>query len=222
MKPRISSYDEAATGGPENRCKWRVVTLFGLDGAGKTTLAEMTVARLSSLGIDAVYARPKFGERPHKRVTTHLQPDKPSIKNRSSSFPSRMIDAVILPCLLLEHYMANAIEIAEPVGEGKCVVAERSWPDTLVDLVVDFRIPYNVARTLVRPSKSKRNECLVFLDVPRGVAMNRKPGPYDVEYLSRRESAYRTIVRDLRVHSINTSQNPQTALNEIIELLEAE
>jgi thymidylate kinase len=221
MHTSVPEHSNNALDDSKIRLVSNVLMLFGLDGSGKTTLATTMISHLNSSRQVAVYARPKFGERPRKATAREVPHSHSGGKSKLGSL-TRALEASLLPYLLLEHFVASYIEIGKPLREGKCVIAERSWPDTIVDLVVDFGIPYNLAKRLVRPAMFGRNECLIFLDVPCEVALARKPGPYDIQYLSRRESAYRTVARDFRARSISTNQGIWMTSNELLNLVQTE
>lgn len=191
-----------------------VVCLFGIDGSGKTTVAKRLVESLKREGMDAVYAHPKLGMRtwiPESiDDTTPIGEARPEGRARTSGLK------LLAYLLLAENWLTIQLRVRWQIARGRVVVVERYWPDSLVDLVVDFGFPFGNARKMATLLQVATPSKYFMLDAPIQAALVRKPGPYSSDYLARRDETYRRLAKAIGATRIDTQGNLERTMHVVL------
>ena len=194
-----------------------VLCLFGLDGSGKTTVAKRLVECLRKEEIDAVYAHPKLGMRTWTSESIDNAMPIGEIRTRNESKRTRTNGSRMLAyALLAENWLTVQMRVRSQLVKGKVVVVERYWPDSLVDLVVDFSFPFESAKKMAALLQVKAPSKYFMLDVPIQVALSRKSGPYSSDYLARRDEIYRRLANAIGAARIDTQENLELTMNHVL------
>lgn len=202
----------------------RVVCLFGLDGAGKTTHSYKTLATLKARGLEVAYARPKLGMLPWNNGA-----DSPPISEgkRASRVPNtcfssilrRVRLAVVLEAAIAVYLFNVAKDIWVPVLKNKLVVAERYWPDTLADFSVDFGIDQPLSEALSRFCSAPPSAIYIYLQIDPAKALERKEGPYSLQYLQKRHSVYERFSSKIDAVRVVSEGDPTQTHDDIMKAL---
>ena len=200
-----------------------MICLFGIDGSGKTTISMRIVNALASAGIKATYARPKFG----MNLLVKGSIDPPPYRSRGVSstskekagFMNRAKSSILLIYFITKNLLAIGKEVCIPRLRRRWIVIERYWPDTMTDLVVDFGIPYKLARALSMCISMPPRAKYFFLKIEPNSAIQRKPGPYSIEYLEKRTSIYERVAVEIKATEVNTGDDPDESFRRLADSL---
>ena len=194
-----------------------LICLFGLDGSGKTTIAKRIVESLRSEGFNVVYAHPKLGMRIWVSESVDDAVPIGEIRVRRTSEGLWRIGVILLACVLLvENWLTIQMRVKLQISRGKVVVVERYWPDSLVDLAVDFGMTFEKARRMTKPLDVRAPSEYFHLDTPTQIALARKPGPYTFEYLNRRDEAYRKLAKAIGATVVDAQETPEQIVNHVL------
>ena len=194
-----------------------VLCLFGLDGSGKTTISKRLVESLKREGFEAVYAHPKLGMRPWTSECVDAAAPIGEINGRwERGRLGRSGIRLLAYVLLAENWLTIQMKVRRQIAKGKVVVVERYWPDSFVDLVVDFGLSFEKAQKMVGLLQVSAPSEYFLLDVPVDVALTRKPGPYTSEYLSRRNALYQRLTKAIGATRIDTQEALEPTVNKML------
>lgn len=176
----------------------------------------------------AAYAWVKFGVtvinsiRHENRPTNKLSGDKGS-SCLAIPFRNRIPSVAYLYYLLFEHWIRILLRVRIPLFLGTCVVCDRYYYDTIVDIVLTFGYPYEKARALVkRFIRAPIPDVSIFLDVPAELALARKEYEYGFEHLKRREEIYSKISKDFPMITMDAKLEPPELESQIKTILQSQ
>ncbi len=154
-----------------------LVSLSGIDGSGKTTLAKVLVDSLQRQGIDAVYSRPKYKICKQSEHFYHQIYGRPTAFNRSpdstiyfhgllmdwlthySDFISKHPNSVIVLDRYVYDVLAQGVHIGADVGFFDWFLQQ--MPQSQVDFYLDVDVKKCSQRVLARDNNNIR-ECESF------------------------------------------------------------
>jgi thymidylate kinase len=184
--------------------KSTLICFTGIDGSGKTTLARALVAGLETKGFGTryVYGRlqpiilwPVFlvgrvlllhRKDMYRDYVGYSQAKKGLLENR-------VLSAVYECLVLFDYFFQVTMKIRLPLAIGRDIVCDRYVYDTVItDLAVDLNYPqWRIDKALRRYLWLFPKPDLVFLiDVPEGIANQRKDDVPSVKYLEERRKLY--------------------------------
>ena len=182
-----------------------LITLSGLDGAGKSTLAEWLRSEIERerRGVTVLHLNDHVGIYAYLRaIRDRLRGWRPDGPPRMAPHPTglgRLRDAVVwsgavrqllYPVDLLIFLCYRAV--VEKL-RGRVLIMDRYFYDTLVDVVAGRA--RGVPRWLARLTPSP--DLPVFLEISPEEAFARK-GEYTVQYLRDRDAGYRRVFQNVR------------------------
>lgn len=215
-----------------------LICFTGIDGSGKTTVAEKVTKYLKEkdLPVVYVYGRLKlFLTKPLMLIGNKLflrnyniteNYDEYSGKKKKLFSTHKVLLKVYLYVLLLDYLLQILIKIKIPLLLGKVVICDRYIYDTVVtDIAVDMN--YSEKQVL-----SLLDKCFLLLPKPRvtflvdvneDVAYSRKNDVPDERYLKDRRSFYLEVARYYNNMTIIGGNNkPEEVFEECIRRLENE
>ncbi len=216
-----------------------LVTLSGLDGAGKTTAAEDLRARLEARGRPAEVAWARLGaERevldsialPVKRVVrrrgTVSDPEAVGplatgkVRDpRESSGRRPAVSWVWIAIVALANARSYRRAAAERRRRGVTLVCDRWATDALVDLELRYG-RHRLARAILR-RLPPRPDLQVLLELDAATAAARKPGDQAERVLREAEGLYETEAAAAGAHRIDARLAPEAIASALLDLVEA-
>lgn len=188
--------------------KFALIAFCGVDGSGKTTLAEALSADLEKEGRPVGlkhghgYSASKdtfgFGEKGVNRY--------------------RLLFRLLLPFAYLDNLFTFYFKY-RPLLKEKTLICDRYFYDKLARLIFYEICPLALAKVYLQ--LLPRPDHVFFLDIEASDARNRKEG-YTEEALESFRRAYLFIASCLNAPVINTSFSAQDCLRKIKEALEKE
>jgi len=192
------------------------ICFIGIDGSGKTTLAQRLVARLDAEKIPVKYVWGSTDMHLSKLLVaiakaTFLRGSSASEnymeykKSVNRIFRNPFIAQCYKSLLLFEQFYQSIYKVRIPLLFGKTVVCDRYIYDTALGLSVDLdqskeRLVNEVRRLLKMFPKPD----LVFLiDIAEETAFARKNDVYSIDYLKLRRQRYLAMSREFKMECLN-------------------
>jgi len=186
----------------------RLICFTGIDGSGKTTLAQYLSGEIQRNGGSAssIYGRYQpFILRPVMYLGKLLFFRKQDMYKDYSGYASSKRDAATSHAMLSRAYQALLFaeyhlqliwRVSIPLAlVNRTIVSDRYIIDTIVtDLAVDFSYsPEEIhSRIMHLESRFPRPDITILIDVPEEIAMQRKDDTPAVDYLRERRRLYLT------------------------------
>ena len=202
-----------------------LITLSGIDGAGKSTVAKkLQEFFLTQKGRNSRHIWCKFGETPLTSLGLSRRiSDKPYSVEKSSSIPSEkrttLIRSIYLSILLFFHFIKIYFSVFLPLKKGEIVICDRYIFDTLTDLRQQNFLSYPQSKQLFLKSWIPTPDFSFLLNLPESCAFNRKDDISSVAFLSQRRQIYMEIAKDYKLQIIDASQSPQAVFNSVLETI---
>lgn len=181
------------------------ICFIGVDGAGKTTLAKLTVKTMKEKNMDFKYVYSRF-------IPIFLKPllifgkvfflrKKDYRKNykeyswykKQISKKHPYISKIYQKLLSLEYAIQIILKIKVPLSQGENIICDRYIYDTLAtDLSIDFNYSENKIKERLENAFTifPRPDVTFLIDVPEEVALSRKNDIPSIEYLKERRKLY--------------------------------
>jgi thymidylate kinase len=198
-----------------------LICFIGLDGSGKTTMANITLETLQRRGIRCKTVWAKFGLTTLSNILGILKinrsitscPANPYLPQLQSSLGMRLY----VQYLLFEHWMRLLVNIRIPMMLGKTVICDRYYFDTIVDLVVTFGHTYEDAIRVVRSMPGLAKPDIVFyIRISPEKAIERKKDIYDITYLEKRYGVYSLLAQDMDLIVLDGNRSIENLGSEIV------
>lgn len=198
-----------------------LICFIGLDGSGKTTMANITLEMLQNQGIRCKTVWAKFGLTTLSKILGVFKIDR-SAKSCPANpylpqFQSSVGMRLYVQYLLLEHWMRLLVNVRIPMVLGKTVICDRYYLDTVVDLVVTFGYTYEDATRMVRfmPGLEKP-DTVFYIKISPEKAIARKQDIYDITYLENRYKVYSLLAQDLNLIVLDGNRPIEDLKSEIL------
>ncbi|MFZ8857740.1 MAG: hypothetical protein ACO2O1_05805 [Candidatus Caldarchaeales archaeon] len=207
-----------------------LIIIFGPDGAGKTTLSKLLIARLRERGYDAVYLK----MRAHHlfmylilRLLQHIGVVPRSHSPRVLDFALRRIfgKSAIYPLLeTVNVLMWYIIRVGLPLALNKAIVSDRFSPDTIVSLSIINTKPSKIIIKLLL-SLCKNSYGIYVYATPDLMLNRKKDEELSMLYLKYQLLLYKNTIKIVsrymkNIIIINTSiLTPQKAAETVITKL---
>ena len=224
--PLSSSNDRIAV------CRPRLICVAGIDGSGKTTLAEGLVTRLQDVypNVQHVHSfhspillapfkiaarflfmrgTDEFGNYSHYR-------DRKMSTSHSHRFLSKLYGSI----WFLDYCLQAIIKVALPNVVGKTIVADRYIYDAALNICLSIDLPVHIAHRLIDLFfKFNPGPDVVFLiDLPEEVAFARKDDIQSVDYLRERRNQYLVMAERYGFHILDGLAKPKDLISEVLTL----
>ena len=188
------------------------ICFVGIDGSGKTLQAERLVSALRDRGILCDYTWCRYSPRlldPLNKLAKKLIRRKKGGSEYTAFTSSKkgilrkpIIGPVWLSLSLLDYLMQVRSCFRGLLGGVKVLICDRFIYDMLADLAINFdRRGEGIIKLARHPLVRlfPKPDAVFFLDVPPGVAWDRKKDPnvMDEQYLVDRAEAYATLSKGL-------------------------
>lgn len=194
--------------------KGRAIILFGLDGSGKSTQAQMMIEHASKSGLPASYvwlrvpwkaSLPLMALNRIACVSRKFVSADGKVYTRTELWRSPFLSRLWKSWLLFTLRAYSNLKIRKPIRQGKLVVVDRYVFDALVDYVIDNNDDSLVDKLWhefagIIPEQSTA----FYLDISAEAAMLRKPGE-DAALLERRRKLYLGMAKKYGAHIIDAT-----------------
>jgi thymidylate kinase len=216
-----------------------LVVFLGVDGAGKSTVAERTADKLREDGSTRVvvyWARwqPKlirwlrrvisFVVRAPAYVGGNDEPVQVSRLKAGVFSRWRWIGRVYMSLALADYWLQHARRLRRLLREADFLLLDRYWYDLIVDAVGnDPDAPQHLGDLLRRSWRRwfPRPDLIILLDVDPAVASTRKGGENPAGFLAARRKSYNEVGRLLGARVIDANRSLDTVTPEITAHLTA-
>jgi len=216
--------------------KGKLICFIGLDGAGKSTLSNSLQSYFLSKGMKTKIIWVKLGvpiinipKIVYKLVLifskSRSRNDKSSDKSDISPFKipkNPIIRKLYLIYILLDHWFQILTKVRMPLIFGYYVICDRYIADSIVDLVVNFGIKYEDAKSTIKKFIGiPKPDYAFYIKVPPEVAFMRKNEGYLLEYLTSKENIYSKIADDneFNIITLDGTLDKDALFKKVIDLL---
>jgi dTMP kinase len=197
-----------------------LVCFVGIDGSGKTTLANSLVANCKEHGITCRYLWGGFNSsftifKPFmavaKRTVFHGNRFMEESRTKGRAVRSRLLSTTYQYLMLADYVIQAFFKIRVPLAFGRNVVCDRYIYDLVASIAVLLAYPGHRTQTLLdRLAAVVPRPDLVFLvDVPEELARERKDDTIAPDSLPLRRKAYLQMAHRHKMMILDGTGNPQ-------------
>jgi thymidylate kinase len=211
----------------------KLICFIGIDGAGKTTLAQETVRLLRDRGIRSVGVYGKTvpvlsrllmaaGRRILLRKENIWQDYSSYATHKKRVMRNSLLARVYEAAVWLDYLPQVLIKVILPLSTGATVVCDRYLFDTVVgDLAVHLNYDDGrIRRSLGAGFRMLPEPDQVFLiDLPEEVAIQRKDDVPHTEYLRERRELYLRLGELCPMHQLDGQERPEELVRQIARTL---
>ncbi len=189
----------------------RLITLSGIDGAGKSTVVSRLREQLMSNHNFASYQFwCKFGDHPLKhlrlsRIFTSHQNATPGSISQERQCP-KALNRFYGTILLAYHLFQIRVVIRGLLRHGKNVICDRYIYDTMVDLQQELDYSMIKTQVVLGAGRIPQPDCKFLLDLPSQLAFSRKPDSRSIGFLERRRALYLQLVHECGLTLVDADQ----------------
>lgn len=187
------------------------VSFIGIDGTGKTTLAQMAAEEMSKKGLKGKYVRGRFetfgllepfifGVRKVILFGRKTDNSPEGIATKNRLFQNQLLARAWEFSVLFVYLFQILAKISIPLMLGRSLSCDRYVHDTVVDLAVDLNYPdqrmYNLLNRIL--FLVPKPNVVFLLELPEEEAYERNLPKMDglsFEYLSKRRKRYLKLVQ---------------------------
>ena len=208
----------------------RFICLVGLDGSGKTTIANIIHEQMKHDGVRVRYVWGNL-EPYISKVLRFLariiflrgfdqENDYTNYRtkrgNTAISHPRlTRIYTIVLKC---EYIVQVWLRISIPMLLGSKMIVDRYLYDFALNLSIatgnDMPFTFSTIKSMLK--YIPKPDIIFLLDIPEEVAFSRKDDIPEVTYLQERRNAYLRMAADLHFQVINATQSPSTVANHVM------
>jgi thymidylate kinase len=218
-----------------------IICFNGIDGSGKSSQAQLLVARLQAEGYPAVHVwtggkrslrRPfiwlgkrLLRSRARKRTSSDAagrsgsQSDYQAyLSSTEQVFKRRGLRALWEQISLIEHAVEIWAQVMPHLLRGRIVVCDRYLHDTILRVAVLSGTPPARMPDLLRKLRYyyvPRITVGLLIDVPADVAMSRKDDVPDIAFLERRIPLFRALAATLNMRVIDGTRDPDEVAEDV-------
>lgn len=193
------------------------ICFVGIDGAGKSTIAQQYVNFLAQKNIYSKYVYNRYipiitkplliigkflffrNEDFFDNYCNYSTAKKEATKNHPS------LSKIYQIILIIDYIIQTTIKILIPLFLGKNIICDRYYFDTII---TDFSVDFNYSKDRITESLRKfkyfpKPDLIFFVDVSENIAFHRKKDIPSIEYLKERRYSYQFIAEHTGMHVID-------------------
>jgi thymidylate kinase len=180
-----------------------LISFIGVDGSGKTTLANAVLAALRDRGVKCEYVWGRFGSvlvdrvvAISKRLVFHQKDNRNGterfLKTKSWVFKNRFTASFYALFVTADYFWQILFKLWVPHICGRNIICDRYVYDAIIDLAVDLGYSTKTYSTLLAGYLRlvPKPDLAFLISVPEQLAYERKDDIPSLEYLRRRKELY--------------------------------
>ena len=197
--------------------KNKIITISGLDGAGKSSIISGTIQLAQENNIplitkwcsyELILLRPfiRLAQKIYLRKTDQFKDFKGYSASINHLSENKLLSKTYEYFTLIEYILQIFFKIALPrYFSKKSILCDRYYYDVLVSLAVTLSYPDEKFKRKVRFYSHffPRPDISFFLDIDENVAFSRKKDIPSVDYLKQRKKYYLTLMNILPIRVLN-------------------
>jgi len=217
----------------QEKGKFKLINIIGIDGAGKTTLAKALADDLKRYDPHVRYrycqyfAKLLYPIKKAARLSVMRKTDEfrdyshynRTKKNISKKFP--LLANIYADIWLIDYILQVFVKISIPILLNQKLVVDRYIFDIAVNLSLTTNNNVEYGEKLIDHffKFSPRPDHIFFIDIPEELAYSRKDDIQDIEYLRERSDRYRTLVEKHHFKIIDGTKSQPQMLSEAKHLI---
>lgn len=213
----------------------KLITITGIDGTGKTTLARNTAVALHAQGIPAVYVYGRtypvisrvlmfLGRKTMLRSKDQWQDYEGYSADKKQKMRNPVLALVYTVAILIDYYVQIWLKLLPHLGSRRVVVSDRYLYDTVIsDLAVHLNYSEVQTDSAIRLGLAllPKPALTVLIDVPEEVAFARKDDVPHIDYLRERRAWYLRLSRRPRVRCFDGQTAPEQLVIDLVNAISA-
>jgi len=216
------------------RYNFKLINIIGIDGAGKTTLAQSLARAMRRTDPKVHYrycqyfARILYPVKLLARLSVMRKTDEfknyaaynDKKKTTSSRFP--LLAGIYAFIWLFDYLLQITFKITIPVLLGRRLVIDRYIFDIAVNLSLTTNRKVDFAEKLINwfSRFSVRPDLVIYIDLPEEIAFKRKEDIQHIEYLRERRERYLWLAEKFGFEIIDGTGKPERVLEEAYAVLD--
>lgn len=208
----------------------KVIYIMGIDGSGKTTIAERLQEKLKKNGLESKYLWLRFNHYLTKPLLaygrlsglTYYKTIEGVRIGYHEFYRSRWVSWAFIILQYLDNVIARWL-ILWPRTWGSVVICDRFVYDTLVDLCLETGMP-DLYRGWVGQAFSRlipRQSLVIHLKREEARILSERPESTKDHLFKKRKDFYYKIPTHFGVHTIDNNGSIEEAVDKILALIEA-
>ena len=203
------------------------ICFTGIDGSGKTTLANMLVESMKQENMKYRYVYNRYSPfliKPFMIAARALFLRKNNIfKNyeddsraKKKIFRNHALSVLYLCCVLFDYSIQILVKTTIPLMSGSNIICDRYIYDTIcTDLAIDLDLSEEYVLSLLEKSfvLFPRPNITFLIDIPEEVAYSRKDDVPSLEYLRDRRSVYLRLCKRSNMITLDGLKSPKILKN---------
>ena len=193
--------------------RFKMISIIGVDGSGKTTQANLLIHQLRLKGIPVKYVWFRYNHLLslipliYARIFGYTIYEKhgENLNGRHEFYRSCFLSKVYPITLFIDMTLSYLIKIAIPKKMGNIFVSDRCIYDTIVDLMIDLdnlNFLDSFIGTFYRKIVPSWDTKVFFLDIDESLIVERRPELLFDTSLKKRRLAYQIIAEQFPVTTI--------------------
>ena len=207
------------------------IAFIGLDGSGKTTLAQATKSILCKQGLEVKYswtAHELFLLRPLVKGLKKILIRKKSLDNYQDYIGSvrravrpKFIYFSYLYLILAEYLTEIFFKVRIPLWLGKSVVADRYIYDTATNIAANLNFSFDQYEKLIKKLLffSPKPDLVCYISIPEEIATQRKKDIPDIDYLKMRKKYYQELAKKSKIIELDGREKVEVLEARLVKIL---
>ena len=213
--------------------KYRLINIVGIDGSGKTTLAQNLTRHLNKKGSAIQYRYCQYFAKllyPVKMIA------KFSVMRKTNEFKNyrvyntrKKLTSSHYPGLanlyaliwFIDYLIQITFKLTMPSLTGRSFIIDRYIFDIAVNLSLTTNRSVTFAENILKWffRFARKPDKVIFIDIPEETAFQRKDDIQDIEYLTERRDRYLYLAEKFSFNIVDGTKQPQEILKEVIKIL---
>ena len=196
------------------------ICFIGIDGSGKTTLVRTLLKVMNSYGIKAKYVRNRFEPnitKPFMVIAKALFFNNKNISDcyneysytKKKLFKNKSLSTIYQYFVLADYFIQFILKLQIPKMLDRNIICDRYVYDTIADIASDLNLSdrkiENVLKYLLY--FMPKPDLIFLIDVPEGIAYQRKQDIPSIDYLRDRRRIYLNIAMNDKIIVLDGSKD---------------